>query len=117
MASIMNEHSESVFDLNEALRFTAGDPELLRSVIAMFLEEGPRQLQDVETCMDANDRPGTAGAAHKLKGSIVIFGAHQAVDAAIALEVAAIDDSSNVTPPWVLLQTEMKRLFSELEKV
>lgn len=113
----MTEKSNSVVDLEEALRFTAGDADMLRAVIAMFLEEGPRQVEAVRTCVAANDGPGIARAAHLLKGSITIFAAKQAVDAAIALELAATDDLSTVPRAWELLQNELKRLFSELEKL
>ena len=112
----MPENSESVVDLKEALKFTAGDPELLRATIGMFLEEGPRQLQEVQERVEANDGPGTARAAHQLKGSIVIFGAQQVVDTIIALEQAGIDRLVDHSA-WDVLQNQMQRLFDELKKI
>ena len=112
----MTENSEPVVDLSEALKFTAGDPEMLQSIIAMFLEEGPRQLLAVQECVEANDGPGTARAAHTLKGSTVIFGAKHAEDALIVLEKAGTDELADVSSAWERLQHEMRRLFNELQK-
>lgn len=110
--------SETVIDLDEALAFTAGDREMLIEMGGLFLQEGPRQLQDVHTAVEAADATAIREAAHTLKGSVVIFGAGNAEAAALAVQLAADDgDLSRVDEAYATLNREMERLMREVEKL
>lgn len=110
--------SESVIDVDEALMFTAGDRDMLISMAKLFLQEGPRQLQAVLAQIESGDAPGIRESAHKLKGSVVIFGARKAETAALELERAANDNElSRVPEAWGALNREMKRLLHDVEKL
>jgi HPt (histidine-containing phosphotransfer) domain-containing protein len=113
-----NRKTESIIDTDVALTFTAGNRDMLISVAQLFLEEGPRQLQAVQSCIAAGDAAGTRKAAHTLKGSVVIFGANKAAAAADQVQHAATDeDLSRVPHAWNVLNREMERLFCEVQEL
>ncbi len=113
-----NQSTESIIDLDVALTYTGGDRGMLVSIAQLFLEEGPRQLCAVQECSEAGNRTGTSDAAHKLKGSIVIFGASAAADAAVEVELAAkTNDQFRIDCACDALNREMQRLLKAIEKL
>ena len=107
---------DSAINMEEALAHAAGDPEMLASLARLFLEEGPKQLQDVANQLEQRDLPGVREAAHKLKGSLVIFAAEKAESAAKNLEALAEQgDDHGISDAWAELKREMMRLTKELE--
>ena len=107
---------ESVINLSEALVITAGDRDMLIEMGRMFLEEGPRQLQDVQAGIESGDAKAIRETAHTLKGSVVIFGAAKAEAAALAVQLAASDeDLPQVAKAWPALQREMERLLRDVQ--
>jgi CheY-like chemotaxis protein len=78
-----------VFDLERALKAVDGERELLEGMIGIFMRQTPRVMQDIDKALAARDAEALEGAAHKLKGSVAVFGAHAARDAAQRLEALA----------------------------
>ncbi|WP_419189806.1 Hpt domain-containing protein [Stieleria marina] len=110
--------SESIIDIDQALTFTGGDPEMLLSVAELFSEEGPLQLQAIGQSIDDVDAAGIQRTAHQLKGSVVIFGADRTAKAALDVEMMARSgDLSEISNAWMALQSEMKKLFAELKEL
>ena len=92
-----------------------GDPELFRDLVAMFQEDYPRLLQQIEVAMQAQNGPELKVAAHTLKGSVGVFKDPAAYDAALSMEMvgrnlnwAAADNC------WTVLQRETSRLSALL---
>jgi HPt (histidine-containing phosphotransfer) domain-containing protein len=113
-----NRGTESIIDPIEALKFTAGDPDLLAEIAQLFLEQGPKQLRAVKSCIEAGDSAGTSKAAHALKGSVAIFGATETIEAAEELEIAAkAGDSARVWQAWGMLHREMEELLPEVQQL
>jgi CheY-like chemotaxis protein len=63
-----------------------GDPELLRGVVTVFLDECPRMMAGVRQAVAGRDVAGLKRAAHTLKGAVGIVGARAAAEAARRLE-------------------------------
>jgi len=87
--------------------------QLLRKLVDKFFLEYPRLLEDVRTAVAARDASLLRRAAHTLKGSVGIFGAHEAVDRALRLEM--IGKSENLNPgdaeeAWAALEQSLDRL-------
>jgi HPt (histidine-containing phosphotransfer) domain-containing protein len=113
-----NQQTESIIDIDVALTYTAGDRDMLVSIAELFLEEGKEQLRAVQTGVEEGDPVQTSNAAHKLKGSITIFGASAAAAAAVEVELAAkANDSMRINSACDALNREMKRLFGAIEKL
>ena len=83
----MNERlHDQVLDRATALARVDGDLDLLKEIAALFLEEYPRELDEIHKALAAGDAHMLERAAHGLKGSVANFGARTAVDAAFQLE-------------------------------
>ena len=73
-------------DESIALTRVGGDAELLCEVIGLFLDDYPHSIEKIREAVNAGDPSGVEQHAHSLKGSVSIFGAKDALDAAFALE-------------------------------
>ena len=59
---------------------------MLKEIAALFLDEYPRELDEIRTALASGDAHTLERAAHGLKGAVANFGARAAVDAAFQLE-------------------------------
>ena len=75
--------------LNEATLFARfeGEPELLKDVVQLFLDDCPKMLFGVRGAAERGDAQEMERAAHKIKGSVANFAATAAYDAALRLEM------------------------------
>jgi two-component system, sensor histidine kinase and response regulator len=73
-------------DWSAALVHTAGDAELMRSMIEVFLTEHPKMISEVETSLTEGDAKKLRRGAHSLKGSCGYFAASDAYEACMKLE-------------------------------
>ncbi|POZ51451.1 response regulator [Methylovulum psychrotolerans] len=77
-----------VWDRAVALQNLADDEELLLAMLAVFLDQAPGQLADVQKGAATADLPLLANTAHSLKGSLSYLGAEDARACAGAIEAA-----------------------------
>ena len=63
-----------------------GDLELLRELVEIFAQEGPRMLAQIQEAIAHGSASDLEKASHKLKGSLLQFSAHGAAAAAHELE-------------------------------
>jgi len=80
---------EAAFDAADALTRVAGDRELLTELIEIIRTESPRVLAEIDRCVTSGDSVGLERAAHRLRGSVGIVGAHSVTQAALELEQMA----------------------------
>ncbi len=98
-------------DLADLLIRMDGDRALLSELSGIFLEESPGALEEIHRCIDTADAGGLVRAAHKLKGSLVCFGARDASRVAQALE--AMGRSNDMTGA----NSQVTDLSRELDRV
>jgi PAS domain S-box-containing protein len=102
-------------DWGEALSAVNGDQELLRDVVDAFLDESPKVMAEIRSSIGASDGVVLRRAAHTLKGSVRLFGAHQANELAYRLETMGRDaDFSLAGETLASLHGEMERILPEL---
>jgi CheY-like chemotaxis protein len=77
---------EPPIDLPAALRIVDGNHDLLLDLIAMFLEDYPKSVEELQEAITAGDAQRTERLAHSLKGAVSSFGAHGAYNLAHDLE-------------------------------
>jgi len=79
---------QQLHQLDESIALTrvGGDAELLCEVIGLFLDDYPHSIEKIREAVSAGDPSGVEQHAHSLKGSVSIFGAKDALDAAFTLE-------------------------------
>jgi PAS domain S-box-containing protein len=100
-----------VFDREQTLAGVDGDMELLREVAGLFLVEYPKTMAEIRDAIDKGDPHGLNRAAHALKGSVGNFGARNAFDLALGLEMMGKnEDLSHGREAFALLAEEMERL-------
>ncbi len=103
-------------NLSQALGFAGGDLATLRRLAAVFLRDSATTLDDMRQALSDHSCPTLEMLAHRLKGSLRIFGAHRAQGLAVVLEAAARDgrfqDAAATFEPFV---QEVSRLGADLE--
>ncbi|HWG42328.1 MAG TPA: PAS domain S-box protein [Gemmataceae bacterium] len=104
-----------VLDRVEALQHVGGDPELLRELIGVFLQDCPRMMEEAREALQASDVLKLKRAAHSLKGAVAILGGKAAFDAALRLETMARQgDLSQAEPAWETLRHALEQLQDTL---
>jgi two-component system, sensor histidine kinase and response regulator len=64
----------ALWDPADALRRVNGSETLLRQLIQIFLEEAPKQLENLQHGIDHSDAKALEMAAHRLRGELNYFG-------------------------------------------
>ena len=80
-----------------------GDMHLLRELIEVFAEEGPKMLARIEDAVRRGSASDLEKSAHKIKGSALQFSAQAA--AAVAFELEEMGRRGSVTGAEPLLHT------------
>jgi PAS domain S-box-containing protein len=100
-----------VMDWSVALDAVGGDRDLLKEIVAAFLEEYPGLLLEIRRTIDRGDAAGLRLAAHRLKGSMRYFAATRAFDHAYILETKGREgDLADTAVPLAVLEQEINRL-------
>lgn len=108
----------ALLDREVAFSRVGGDVELLREIAALFVEDYPSALENLQTAVQNNDARLLERTAHGLKGSVANFGAQSAVDAAMHLErMGFAKDLSNAAATLATLNTALSSLRIELESL
>jgi len=109
---------EQVLDRAAALARVGGDLDLLKEIGALFLEEYPRELEDLRTAVATGDARLLERTAHGLKGSVANFGARAAVDSAFQLEQFGKAGKLDQAPAALAaLERALKSLHAELSSI
>jgi PAS domain S-box-containing protein len=78
-------------DWTAALEYVGGDRKMLRDLVAIFLDEYPRWLDELRQAIRARDLPVVRRVAHNFKGSMRLLGARPVQEAAFVLDLEARD--------------------------
>ena len=106
------------FNLHEALQRVDGDRDLLAEIAGIFLSDAPGMLADVVAAVAAGNAAEVSRTAHRLKGSILTFGAPDAAAAALSLEKNGREGELTTAQASVKrLAAEVERLRGELESL
>jgi len=115
----MTEASQGqLLDRAEALARVGGDIELLKEIAALFLEDYPRSLDEINQALAAGDAKTLERSAHGLKGAVANFGARAAVDAAFQLEqLGRAHKLDQVPQTLAALERSLTSLHAELASI
>jgi two-component system sensor histidine kinase/response regulator len=105
-------------DREVALARVGGDPELLREIAALFLENYRDWLGELRQAAARGDAQMVERTAHGLKGSVANFGARNAVEASLNLETLGRNrDLAGATESLVALELALETLRGDLESL
>jgi CheY-like chemotaxis protein len=76
----------ALVDRAKALEYVAGDERLLRELVDLFARDCPALLAELDEALARGELPRLRRLAHTLKGSLELFGARAAFEAAWAME-------------------------------
>jgi signal transduction histidine kinase/CheY-like chemotaxis protein/HPt (histidine-containing phosphotransfer) domain-containing protein len=80
-----------VLNKTELLSRLDGDAQLLRELIEIFLADSHSLLQQVSDAVTSRDPDALQRAAHKLSGTVSIFGSQPVMRTAVTLETMGVD--------------------------
>jgi HPt (histidine-containing phosphotransfer) domain-containing protein len=106
---------DKLLDWETALANADGSEELLKELVGVFLDEYPKNMQQIRAAIDSHDAVALRRLAHNLKGSARILAAAPAAEAALQLEtMGADDDFTGSEESWAALGREVERLKTVL---
>ncbi len=114
----MERPADRVFDRDDMLERLGGDDELMREVLALFLEECPAMLDAVRRAVGERDPLQAQHAAHTLKGALLNIAAAPAAEHAREIEDRAREGRLEGMADMVSdLEGVLGRLQDELELI
>jgi CheY-like chemotaxis protein/HPt (histidine-containing phosphotransfer) domain-containing protein len=103
--------STVILDRGEALEHVGGDPELLRELTDVFLQDCPRMMEEARDALQAGDILKLKRAAHSIKGAAGILGGKLVFEAALRLEtIARQGELGQAEPAWEALRQAVEQL-------
>jgi HPt (histidine-containing phosphotransfer) domain-containing protein len=107
-----------MLDHAAALSRSGGDPDLLKELAGLFLDEYPKSLTQLHEAIQQGDAGVVERAAHSLKGSVANFGALPAVKAAQQIELLGREQNlAGVGIELERLEAALGALKDELERL
>ena len=105
------------FDEAALLKRLGNNRQLLADLVEIFLEEGPRNLDDIADGIARNDPPAVRMASHTLKGSLNYFGMASAIAFAESIEKQARAGCLDEVPDtFSQLEEVVRPLLAELRR-
>ncbi|MGB5204703.1 MAG: Hpt domain-containing protein, partial [Eudoraea sp.] len=82
-----------IYSLDKINEMAEGDEDFINSVISVFLEEVPQDMEDLEIAIDKGDYENVYKLAHKIKPNVDLLGMEQS--RAIALDIETLGKNPN----------------------
>jgi HPt (histidine-containing phosphotransfer) domain-containing protein len=106
-----------VFDKAGMMNRLMGDGELAQALIELFLTDTPRQIEALQTDLDAGEALLVERRIHTIKGSAANVGAEALRAAALKLEILAMDgDMASVRACAPELMSQFERVEAAMRK-
>lgn len=107
-----------IYNLDKINEMAEGDEDFIQSVISVFLEEVPQDLELLETAISQKDYENVYKLAHKIKPNVDLLGMEQT--RATALEIETLgkspENSEEIEKKFPLLKKDVYQVISELKK-
>ena len=107
-----------IYNLDKINEMAEGDEDFVNSVISVFLEEVPQDLQDLENALAQNDYEKVYQLAHKIKPNVDLLGMEQTRAAALEIETLGKNSAniSEIEKVFPILKKDIDQVVSELKK-
>lgn len=107
-----------IYNLDKINEMADGDQDFINSVISVFLEEVPEDLEALEKALSAKDHEQVYKLAHKIKPNVDLLGMEQT--RAIALEMETLGkqeaNMAEIEKRFPMLKKDINQVVSELKK-
>lgn len=107
-----------IYSLDKINEMADGDVDFINSVISVFLEEVPQDLEGLEHALSTSNYEQVYQLAHKIKPNVDLLGMEQTKAAALEIETlgkseANMAEIQNIFP---ILKKDIEQVVSELRK-
>ena len=103
-----------IFDKQTLLERVGGNEEIVKSIVNLFLEEIPNQLNDLNQALADNDQEKSTREAHSLKGASANFGAKILEKVSLSVEMACRSGDLNKAKD---IFPTLKKEFEKIKKI
>ncbi|WP_339713371.1 Hpt domain-containing protein [uncultured Kriegella sp.] len=107
-----------IYNLDKINEMAEGDDDFITSVISVFLEEVPTDLEALEIALENKNLEQVYQLAHKIKPNVDLLGMEQT--RAIALEIETLGKKSanvaEIEAVFPILKKDIEQVVSELKK-
>ncbi|MDX1365079.1 Hpt domain-containing protein [Arenibacter latericius] len=106
-----------IYNLDKINEMAEGDEEFVRSVIAVFLEEVPQDLNELEKVLELKDYTRVYKLAHKIKPNVDLMGMEQSHAMALEIETLGrnMENVSEIDRLVPLLKKDVNQVITELK--
>jgi PAS domain S-box-containing protein len=116
-ALLPEQAAAAILDRAAALEHVGGDPQLLRELTDVFLQDCPRLETEIRTALQNGDVAALQRGAHSLKGAASILGGQSVFEAALRLEkMGRMGDLAQAQSAWEILKQALDQLRDALTK-
>lgn len=110
--------TEGVLDFAASMAGLGDDRELFNELAAIFIENSAKQMADIKDAIVQGGSKALEKSSHAIKGSIGIFCAKLAFDAALKLEIMGRENNlADAAKVYSLLEREIARLTLLLKRL
>ncbi|WP_350287620.1 Hpt domain-containing protein [uncultured Croceitalea sp.] len=106
-----------IYSLDKINEMAEGDEDFVRSVVTVFLEEVPEDLQALEEAISTKDYEQIYKMAHKIKPNVDLLGMEQTRANALEIETLGKQDGNfdTIQEKFPLLKTDVEQVVTELK--
>ncbi|SHJ85158.1 Hpt domain-containing protein [Pseudozobellia thermophila] len=107
-----------IYNLDKINEMAEGDDDFINSVISVFLEEVPQDLEELETALEQQNHDRVYKLAHKIKPNVDLLGMEQTRAVALQMETLGKDRASmsEIKRVFPLLKKDIHQVVAELQK-
>ncbi|WP_420321943.1 Hpt domain-containing protein [Flagellimonas sp.] len=107
-----------IYNLDKVNEMAEGDQDFITSVISVFLEEVPTDLNSLEKAIEERDFENVYKLAHKIKPNVDLLGMEQTRATALEIETLGKNTTSidEIEEKFPLLKKDVLQVVSELKK-
>lgn len=106
-----------IYSLDKINEMADGDEEFINSVISVFLEEVPQDLESLENALEAGNYEQVYQLAHKIKPNVDLLGMEQTRAAALQIETLGKSEANmaEIQDVFPSLKKDIEQVVSELK--
>jgi|SRR5690554_872916 len=106
-----------IYNLDKIHEMAEGDEEFIKSVVTVFLEEVPSDLDGLEMALERKDYDTVYKLAHKIKPNVDLLGMEQTREIALQIETLGRkgEDKGEIERMVPLLKQDIHQVISELK--
>ncbi len=106
-----------IYNLDKINEMAEGDEDFITSVISVFLEEVPEDLESLEKAISRKDYENIYKLAHKIKPNVDILGMEQTRAKALEIETLGktIGSMEEIEEKFPILKKDVLQVVTELK--